>query len=408
MRILFVHHYFPGQFGRIVRHYLQEGNNDVIAFHRGQNDGKSSQKIDGVRTFIYGSEIVADRPSDHVLFGTDLFVREAASMAIQAQELKDSGWAPDLVYSHTGWGTGAFLQDIFPDARFIKYCEWFYNNTADSTEFLVPDRPFESRIITSLLNIPVLADLARADLLTSPTEWQKAQFPAHIRGSIEVVPDGIDIDLFKPDSAAELALAGGKIVKAGDRVITYVARGADPFRGFEQFMAALEIIQSRDPVVEAIVVGDRNVYYGAGHGTDAHFREVMAQSSIDLSRTHFTGALPYKTYRKVLQVSAVHVYLTVPFVLSWSALEALSTGCGFVGSDTAPVREFVDSGGNGLLANFFDPAAIADNIETVLAGGPIIDELRKNARETIVNRWSAEAAIRTHVALVSKLFASQD
>ena len=403
MRILFVHQYFPGQFSRIVKHYLQDGEHDIVAFHRGLNDGRSSQMIDGVRAFTYGGEIVSDRPSDHVLLGTDVFVREAASMAIQAQGLKDAGWVPDLIYSHTGWGTGAFLQDIFPSSRFIKYCEWFYNNTTDSTEFLESNRPFESRIMTSLLNIPVLADLARADLLISPTEWQRSQFPGHTRASIEVVPDGIDTDLFKPDSTVEINLANGKIVRAGDRIITYVARGADPFRGFEQFIAALEIVQEKDPLVEAIVVGDRNVYYGPGHGTDAHFRNVMAQSGVDLSRTHFTGALPYETYRKVLQVSAAHVYLTVPFVLSWSALEALSTGCGFVGSDTAPIREFVESGQNGLLANFFDPRAIADKIEIMLAGGPMIDGLKERARKTIVSRWSAESAIRKHMALVGKL-----
>jgi glycosyltransferase involved in cell wall biosynthesis len=404
MRILFVHHYFPGQFQRIARHYQQGGRHDIVAFHRGLKDGRTSVPIDGIRMLEYGQEVIADRPADHVLFETEQYIREAASMAFRAHELRQSGWVPDLVYSHTGWGTGALLQDIFPEAKFVKYCEWFYNNSAESTEFLNPGRPFEARLITSLLNIPVLADLARADLLIAPTEWQRSQFPSHMRGAIEIAPDGVDTDLFRPDPAAVFQLDNGRTFRPGDRVITYVARGADPFRGFRQFIEALSIVQARDGAVEAIVVGDQTVYYGAGHGGDSHFRAVMAEAKIDAARTHFTGTLDYGRYRSVLQVSAAHVYLTVPFVLSWSALESLATGCAFVGSDTAPVREFVTDGENGLLADFFDPAAIADRISTTLDGGPAIQRLRDRARQTILDRWAAEGAITRHEQLVAKLF----
>ncbi|MBL0374973.1 glycosyltransferase [Rhizobium sp. KVB221] len=362
--------------------------------------------VEGVRMHEYGQEIEADRPEDHVLYDTENFIREAASIAIRAQQLKEQGWQPDLVYSHTGWGTGAFLHDIFPDARFIKYCEWFHNNSPASNEFLHRDPPFESRIMTSLMNMPVLADLVRADLMIAPTEWQRQQFPPHIRRGIEIAPDGIDTDLFKPAPDASFRLAGGRIFSVGDRVVTYVARGADPFRGFRQFIEALTILQARDPHVEAIVVGDKSVYYGRGVGTEDHFGEVMAASGIDAARTHFTGTLPYADYRRVLQVSAAHVYLTVPFVLSWSALEALSTGCAVVGSDTAPVREFVTHAENGLLADFFSPEKIADQIEAALAGGTKIEMIRRNARQTILDRWSAVGAIARHEALVSNLIVS--
>ena len=404
MRILFVHHYFPGQFRRIARHYLDSGEHDVIAFHRGLKDGRTPTPIDGLRVMEYGQEVGTDRPDDHVLFGTDQFIREAASMAFRASELREAGWLPDLVYSHTGWGTGAFLQDIFPRARFVKYCEWFYNNTPESTEFLDGERDVLPRLVTSLMNIPTLADLVRADLLIAPTEWQRSQFPAYMRDAIEIAPDGIDTSLFKPDPDACFTLASGRILKPGDRVVTYVARGADPFRGFAQFIEALGLLQARDPRVEAIIVGDRLVYYGEGHGTDSHFRDVMAKARIDAARTHFTGALGYADYRRVLQVSAAHVYLTVPFVLSWSALEALSTGCAFIGSDTAPVREFVTDGQNGLLVDFFDTNALAECMAKALRGGPEIAAMREQARHTILDRWSGEIAIRRHEALVARLF----
>jgi glycosyltransferase involved in cell wall biosynthesis len=404
MRILFVHHYFPGQFQRIARHYLASGEHDIVAFHRGLEDGRAMPLIDGIRTLEYGQEVGIDRPSDHLLFETEQYIREAASMGFRAEELREAGWVPDLVYSHTGWGTGAFVQDVFPEAKFVKYCEWFYNNSAASTEFLRPSRPFLPRFVTSLMNVPVLADLMRADLLIAPTEWQRSQFPQHMRGTIEIAPDGIDTDLFRPDPQATFTTDDGRTFRPGDRVVTYVARGADPFRGFKPFIEALAIVQAGDPQAEAIIVGDRSVYYGTGHGTEQHFHEVMAEAGIDRTRTHFAGRLPYDVYRRVLQVSAAHVYLTVPFVLSWSALEALSAGCALVGSDTAPVREFVVHGENGLLADFFDPEAIALQISAALAGGAAIDRLRRNARQTIVDRWSAESAVAHHTALVAKLF----
>ncbi len=405
MRILFVHHYFPGQFQRIAQCYLASGQHDIIAFHRGLRDGRAMPLIDGIRTLEYGQEVKADRPSDHVLYEPEQFIREAASMGFRAEELRAEGWVPDLVYSHTGWGTGAFLRDVFPEAKFVKYCEWFYNNSTDSTEFLRSDRPFLSRLTTSLMNIPALADLMRADLLIAPTEWQRSQFPSHMRNAIQVVPDGIDTELFQPDPNATFTTETGRTFQPGDRVITYVARGADPFRGFRQFIEALAIVQAEDPTAEAIIVGDRTIYYdGPGNGTEKHFHEVMAEARIDLARTHFTGTLPYEVYRKVLQVSAVHAYLTVPFVLSWSMLEALSTGCVIVASDTAPVREFVTHNENGLLADFFDPQAFAAQLSIALAGGPSIDLMRRKARQTILDRWSAEHAVTRHMALVAKLF----
>jgi glycosyltransferase involved in cell wall biosynthesis len=185
--------------------------------------------------------------------------------------------------------------------------------------------------------------------------------------------------------------------------VTYVARGADPFRGFAQFVAALSILQARNPNIEAMIVGDQTVYYGPGGGGDQYFQKVMATAEIDPARTHFTGRLPYDDYRKVLQISAAHVYLTVPFVLSWSALEALATGCLFIGSDTAPVREFVTHGENGLLADFFDSEALASLIEEAVKGGQRFDRMRTMARQTIRDRWEAEDAIRQHESLVERL-----
>jgi glycosyltransferase involved in cell wall biosynthesis len=403
MKILFIHHYFPGQFARIARDYVERGH-EVVALNRGLKDGRSNPPVDGVRLIEYGQEVDIDRPESHPLFETEQYVRESASVVKRAMELRESGWTPDLVYGHTGWGTGAFVHDVFPEAKHVKYCEWFYNNSAESTEFLDGDRGQPNRFFTSLLNMPILADLMRADLMMSPTEWQRSQFPPAIRAAIRVLPDGVDTELLKADHEARFTTPGGRTFRPGDRVVTYVARGSDPFRGFKPFIEALQRLQKQDAKVEAIVVGDRTVYYGSGHNTDNHFTEVMAQADLDMARTHFVGALPYDSYRRVLQVSAAHIYLTVPFVLSWSALEALSTGCAFIGSDTAPVREFVTHGDNGLLVDFFNPAAIADAALHMLDGGDEVRRMRARARETILTRWEAQRAIELHRAAVDSLF----
>lgn len=407
MRICFVHQYFPGQFKRLAKHFVDEGH-EVIAFHRGLKDGRSSSQIDGIRLIEYGRNM-EEQPETGALAAVEWFIRESADLATIAEEIRvDEGWRPDLVYSHTGWGRAAYLQDVFTRAKHIKYCEWFYNNRVSSTEFLHPGgRELPYRMATSTLNLPILGDMAHAHQLIAPTEWQKSQFPLAMRNNIEVVPDGIDMDFFAPKADATFALPNGRVVSRNDRLVTYATRGADPFRGFGQFIEALGRLQARDPKVEAIILGDRKIYYGADHGTESHFDEVIARAQLDPARTHFLGKLDYADYRDVLQVSSAHVYLTVPFVLSWSFLEAMSTGCAVIGSETAPIMEFVTDGENGLLANFFDTADLADRISEMLDAGPRAEAMRIKARETVRQRWSAEIAIAQHMAIVDRLLADQ-
>lgn len=404
MNILFAHQYFPGQFENIARHLAAAGH-DVKAFTSGIIDGRNSPAIEGIEMIGFGHEVVIDRPEDHVLNDTESFIRHAASLALAADTLKQSGWLPHVVYSHTGWGVGAFLQDVFPDARFIKYCEWFYNTKGGDTDFFEPDPSIETRIVSSLLNLPVLSEFARADRMISPTEWQKSRFPEPLRQHITVVPDGIDMAVFAPDKAARFELDGGRTFVPGDRVVTYVARGADPYRGFATFIAALAMLQQRDKTVHALIAGDRKVYYGAGAGTETYFNEVMAEARLDPVRTHFLGRIDKRHYVRLLQVSAVHIYLTVPFVLSWSALEAMAAACLLIASDTAPVTEFIEDGVNGLLCHYNDADHLAGLMERALDGGPDLDRMRRAARDRIAERWSHDFAINRHLALLDGLSA---
>ena len=407
MRICFVHQYFPGQFKRLAKYFVDEGH-EVVAFHRGLVDGRASSQIDGVRLIQYGKNM-PEQPDSGALSSVEWFIRESADLATIAEEIRvEEGWRPDIVYSHTGWGRAAYLHDVFTRAKHVKYCEWFYNNRAASTEFLHPGgRELPYRMATSTLNLPILGDLAYAHQLIAPTEWQKAQFPLAMRDKIEVVPDGIDMDFFAPKPDATFTLPDGRTISRKDRLVTYATRGADPFRGFGQFIEALGRLQARDPEVEAIILGDRKIYYGTDHGTESHFDEVIAKAALDPARTHFLGKLDYEAYRDVLRVSSAHVYLTVPFVLSWSFLEAMAAGCPVIGSDTAPITEFVTDGENGLLANFFDTEELTERMTEMLDAGPRAEAMRIKARETIRQRWSAEVAIDRHMAIVNRLLSSK-
>lgn len=407
MKVLFAHPYFPGQFAQLARFMVDSGRFAVKALSSGVRDGRDSAQITGVDVITYGSEVVADRPPQHVLNGTETYIRQAASLALAADQLKASGFYPDVIYIHTGWGAGSFLHNVFPAAKLVKYCEWFYNQPGSGMAFLRPERSIESLIMEDLLNLPILAELSNFDRLIAPTEWQKQQFPAPFRDRIDVVPDGIDADILDSGPRHEFVLGDGRSLSAGQRIITYVARGADTFRGFGSFIKAVELVQAQHEDVHVLIAGDRKSFYGPEHGTEDHFHEVMRDARLDPARTHFLGHVDRARYLALLKVSSVHVYLTVPFVQSWSMLEAMAAGCLVVGSDTAPVREFIAHGENGLLADFFDPKAIAREISSALSSPERMAPLRKKARQTIIDRWSVDEAIERHMDMIAELTGRQ-
>jgi glycosyltransferase involved in cell wall biosynthesis len=219
-----------------------------------------------------------------------------------------------------------------------------------------------------------------------------------------VLHDGIDVEFFRPNPDAKLVLPSvGLDLSDADEIITYVARGMEPYRGFPQFMQAIALIQQRRPNCHTVVVGEDRVCYGSQRTDGKTYKQVMLeQLPLDLSRLHFTGSLPYSQYLQVIQASSVHVYLTYPFVLSWSMLEAMSTGCLVLASDTAPVTEVIQDGKNGLLVDFFSPEAIADRIEEVLDRGDRFASIRANARETILQRYNLAQLLPQHLRWIDE------
>ncbi len=237
------------------------------------------------------------------------------------------------MFAHIGWGEALFLKDIFPEAKLLLYCEFFYRARGADTGF-DPEFPPSSASFARLrvMNAPLLMALEAADLGVAPTHWQRRQFSPGYKDRIAVIHDGVDTDRVLPGEQPE------------EELITYVARNLEPYRGFHVFMRAIPEIQRRRPKARIVIVGGDEVSYSPRLPPGETYRERLLrelEGKIDLSRVHFAGTIAYRDYLDLLRRSAVHVYLTYPFVLSWSLLEAMACGCLVVGSRTPPVQEVI-------------------------------------------------------------------
>lgn len=364
MRLLVVHQNFPGQFGHLVRAWAQRPGWDVRALGRDTAPG-----LPGFDALIRYSLTRRDRPGQHPY----LRQMEAATLHGQAVaramlQLRRQGFVPDVILAHPGWGETLYAKDVYPDARLIHLCEWYYQAEGADLDF-DPEFPlaFDDRARIRTWNALHTLNLTNCDAGVTPTHWQLSRHPAIFRPKITVQHEGIPCHALGPDATAKLTMANGVTLKAGDPVITYVARNLEPYRGFHVFMRMLEWLQRMHPHCQALIVGGDGVSYGKRPPDAPHWREHMLREvKLDPMRTHFLGRVPGDRYRRVLQVSAAHVYLTYPFVLSWSLLEAMAVGAPIVASDTAPVREVIRDGVNGRLVDFFDARVLAEAVMHML------------------------------------------
>ncbi|WP_245239635.1 glycosyltransferase [Methylobacterium variabile] len=380
MRVLFVHQNFPGQYRHVAPALAARPGTEVVAL--GINP---APPLPGVRHLRYA---VAGRssPGIHPLaasFETAVLRAEAAARAARA--LKAGGFHPDVICGHSGWGETLFLKDVWPGARLLTFAEFFYGASGADTGF---DPEFPSPEGDALRirarNAAQLVAFEASDRLVSPTAWQASRVPAAFRDRLSVIHDGIDTDLLRPDPGARIALGrDGVSLGPDDEVVTFVNRNLEPYRGYHSFMRALPEILRRRPRARAVIVGGSDTSYGAKPPEGRTWREIYldeVRSALDLSRVHFVGKVPYRDYVDLLRISAAHVYLTYPFVLSWSMLEAMALGCCIVGSATPPVEEVIRHGENGLLVDFFSAPAIAEAVVSVLADPGAAAPLRAAAR----------------------------
>jgi glycosyltransferase involved in cell wall biosynthesis len=402
---LFVHQNFPGQFTHVTRAMAQRG--DTVVGITAATRIKQLPTIPNLHVVGYSEPKGAHTQTHHYLQGLEAHIRRGQEVFRVAQALKKKGFAPDVVVSHPGWGESLFLRDAFPNARHVQYLEFFYRAEGADVDF-DPEFPAtsDSRCKVRIKNATQLLSFEAADAGISPTLWQKSRYPSDWHSRITQLHDGIDTSLVKPDSNASITIATDAapkvharkssrplILSRADEVLTYVARNLEPYRGFHTFMRSIPVILEQRPTAHIVIVGGDEVSYGKRPASGSTYREQYQQEwkhHVDHSRVHFVGRIPYSEYLKVLQVSSLHVYLTYPFVLSWSMLEAMSAGCVVLGSDTPPVAEVIHNGANGYLTNFFDSSGLANKASQLLDARHESEEVRAAARQTIVTHFDLQ------------------
>ncbi|MXQ09128.1 glycosyltransferase [Alphaproteobacteria bacterium GH1-50] len=400
MKIVFVHQNCPGQFRHLAPHLARDPANEVLFITQ-----KGKPDIPGVRKLEYAPHRTVTTGIHPYLATTEGAVLNGQAVARLGFALADKGFRPDVIIGNPGWGETLFLKDVWPDVPLITLVEFFYRGRGSDvgfdTEF---DGGRDSVLRARARSAPHLLAIEAADAAYAPTEWQKAQFPAAHRPKIRVIHDGIDTDRLVPDPAARFLVPGGPELSKADEVLTYVSRNLEPYRGFHSFMRALPRVLAERPQAHVVIVGGDEVSYGGRAPDGKTWREVLLDEVGPLpERVHFTGRIPYSDYVRLLQVSSVHLYLTYPFVLSWSMLEAMSAGAFVIGSATPPVEEVIEDGRNGWLVDFFDTEAMAARISDGLARRGDMDALRVAARETVLSRYRLSDCLEAQIALIREI-----
>jgi len=386
MRFLFLHPNFPSQHGPFASYLGRQPGNEVV-FMTNVERGE----LPGVRRIVYQLGREPKKETHHYLRGMELSVLHGQAAFRTAIALRNTGWIPDVIFGHSGWGSTLYMKDVFPGRPLLCNFEWFYHAHGSDSDF-DPSEPLtaddEVRIRTK--NPAILMDLVACESGVVPMQWQKKQFPPEFNGKLGVLHEGIDTDYHQPDPEAKLVLPRVNLdLSQAKEIVTYVSRGFEPYRGFPQVVEALARILERRPEAHIVLVGEDRAAYGRKAPDGKTWKQVaLEKTPLDPARAHFTGPLTTAEYRKVLQSSSAHIYLTRPFVLSWSCMEAMSAGCALVTSRTAPVEEVVEHGVNGLMVDFFQPQQTADAVCAILENPGQFTSMRAKARETIVSRYA--------------------
>jgi glycosyltransferase involved in cell wall biosynthesis len=403
MRVAFIHQNTPGQFRFMIPALVARGDQvlaigDQAAIERW---GARHERL-GMVGYRVPPELATRKPDPIEAFGQQ--AQRGRLVAGALRTLVERGLAPDLVVGHPGWGELLFVRSVLPAVPLVPYCEFYYHDRGTDVDFdpEFPPGPRQAERL-QLMRTPLLHACADMTLGLAPTAWQAAQFPPEYRPRIEVVHEGVDLQAFAPDPQAEVELAGRRW-RHGEPVVTFIARNLEPYRGFHVLMRSLPRLQQLAPQAQVLIVGGDEVSYGVRLPAGETYRARLAAElgdRVDWSRVHFSPRVAYETHRRLLQVSAVHVHLNYPFVLSWSAVEAMAAGCCIVAGDTPPVREAMTDGESALLVPFFDAEALAGRIARALDGGADAARLRAGARAAAA-RFDRRACLPRAIALLDR------
>jgi glycosyltransferase involved in cell wall biosynthesis len=402
VKILFVHQNFPGQFLHLAPALVERGH-DCLAFTDAVNS-----RDPGIPVARYRFDPPPVDPAATRLGRTfTLMGDRAVAVARAASKLREKGYVPDVIFGHSGWGETLFLKEVWPEAKLLIYAEFYYRGVGRDVgfdpEFQVPS--LDTTMIAQGRAAHLGQALLHADAGVAPTEWQASTFPPALRPMIEVIHDGIDSARVAPDPLATFALPDGRILRAGDEVITFVNRNLEPYRGWHIFLRALPAVLKARPKARIVIVGSDGVSYGPAPKDGRTWKQTLLDEvgpTLDLSRVHFVGRVPHDQFVRLMQVTSAHAYLSYPFVLSWSMLEAMAAGALVIGSRTSPVEEVIEDGVNGRLVDFFDVAAWSSALIEALENPERFRGIRAKARRTVLDRYDLKTCLPRMVAFVER------
>lgn len=383
----------------------RDPNNTVLAMAMHQ------RKIDspGVRIVRYGVRRSSTKLIHPFAIDFESQVIRAEACGAAAAELKNQGFSPDVICCHGGWGESLLLKDVWPKAKLIGYHEYHYQGEDKpfETEFAPPNRQPDwyrnGRLYCK--NAGLFLDYERCDWGLTPTRFQWSTLPERVRKRTSIIHDGVNTTLCHPNPDAVLKLEHANLcLRAEDRPITYVNRSLEPTRGFHRVMRCLPEIQRKHPDRPIVIVGRERSGYGAKAPNGLSYKQIMLEEvgqQLNQKCLHFVGALSYSDLIRLFQISAVHIYYTAPFVLSWSLLEAMACGALVIGSKTKPVQEVIQSGKNGLLVDYFDDQGMIHAIDNAIKQDLSNQNLRRNARETIIKHYNLNECLRRQRELVA-------
>lgn len=390
MKILLVHQNFPGQYKHLVRAFAAAPGAQVIAM--GDDKNLSSRPAPpGIERVTYQQSRETTRGVHPYLRQIEAAVLRGQAVARKALELRKRGFVPDLICVHAAWGEALYLRDVFPRSPVLAYFEFYYRGQGADVGFDAEFPPtLDDLLRIRTWNMTHQSTFFSADWGVTPTQWQAQAFPPEFRQRLSVIHDGIDTEALRPDPGARVELPSGRCFGPDDELVTFVSRGLEPYRGFHVFMRALPELMARRPRAQVVVVGGDAPSYGRAPAGAVNWRAKLlaeAEPRIDTGRLHFTGKIPYPALISLLRCSRAHVYLTYPFVLSWSLLEAMAVGAPIAASATAPVKEVVQHGNNGLLFDFFDGAALVESVCRLLDDPDLRQALGATARQSVIDGY---------------------
>ena len=405
MKFLFVHQNFPGQFLHIARHLVAMEAHEIVFITEA-----NANLIQGVRKVPYMKPRPASAETHVAARELDAAVRRAEIVAHTANSLKQLGFTPDIIIGHQGWGEMLNLPDVFPGVPMVGYMEFYYQtDSADvvfDPEFPIDPADFPRVRAKNAVNHIALNLNGHGGV--TPTKWHLSTYPDWARPRIDLLWEGVNLDVCCPDDKARHAALtiGDMTIRKNDKLVTYVSRDLEPYRGVHTMIRALPHLLRARKNLKVVMLGGDGVSYGVAAPNGGTWREIFLKEvadQIDPSRVAFPGRIDYTTYLALLRRSDAHVYLTYPFVASWSLREALAMGCAIVGSDTEPVREFITHGRNGLLTSFFDPRGLAEAVMRVMEDKKLDQRLRTGARRYAERTLAMADYLRAFTQKIEKL-----